>query len=120
MKHLFRKENPLGRSVVILAESDQFTFEQKMFCHLWFEDQDTAVVSAVVDVVKGCVYDQPQANYCPHMFSCKIPENYSSKIPVSVSLVKKECEDATNSLRVQFSPLEAGRTKDPIAVCLKG
>ena len=115
-----RKKNPLGRSVEILGEAEQFNFNIPLFCHLWFAEEQRAVVTPVASFLKICFSDLTQAGVpCPHKLNCQIPENYTAT-PVSVSIVQKECEHATNSLRVQYNPLKDGEEKGEFALCLKG
>ena len=116
----FRKKNPLGRSVEILGESEQFNFNVSLLCQFWFANEERAVVTPVVSFLKICFSDLTLVGVpCPHKLNCKIPENYTTT-PVSVSLVQKECDHATNSLRIQYNPLSEGEEKGRFALCLKG
>lgn len=53
----------------------------------------------------------------PYLTACPIPEKHKTKIPQSVSLVEKECDTASNNLRVIYNPV---KERKDFAVCVKG
>ena len=52
------------------------------------------------------------------MLVCKLPETHKDRIPDSVSIVKSECGQATNELKVVYNLPED--EKKSFAVCSKG
>jgi len=53
----------------------------------------------------------------PFLITCKIPRLRKEDIPVSVSLVERPCNNATNHLKIQYN---IPKQKNRFAVCVKG
>ena len=87
------------------------------FCHIWYKNSDSPVVSPVTKF-------QPILGFgnflAPHLLGCHPPEWVRHLVPVSVSLVEAECPRTkpSNNLRVYFNKHDSGR-KQGIAVCSK-
>ena len=54
------------------------------------------------------------------MLTCRLPLSHIDKIPVSVSMVEKECDDPTNNLRIVYNIPNTPQEKKSFAVCSKG
>ena len=60
------------------------------------------------------------------LLSCNLPKTHLGKIPISVSLVEKACDTATNHLKVIYNKpkdenvTDGGRTTKRFVVCSKG
>lgn len=57
--------------------------------------------------------------YQPYLIACQIPKPFHALVPTSVSIVEKQCDTATNNLRVIYN-LPADDRKKGFAVCVKG
>lgn len=57
-----------------------------------------------------------QGIFQPYLIACVIPQAYNSKVPQSISLVEKPCDNATNNVRVIY---DAPAKKKDFAVCVK-
>lgn len=51
------------------------------------------------------------------MTACVLPQRYKDQIPQSISLVEKQCDNATNNLKVIY---EKPAEKKDFGVCVKG
>jgi hypothetical protein len=58
-------------------------------------------------------------NFQPYLIACQIPKPFSALVPASVSIVEKQCDTATNNLKVIYN-LPADDRKKGFAVCVKG
>lgn len=58
-----------------------------------------------------------QGIYQPYLTACVLPQRYKDQIPQSISLVEKQCDNATNNLRVIY---EKPAERKDFAVCVKG
>jgi hypothetical protein len=57
--------------------------------------------------------------YQPYLIACQIPKPFQGLVPASVSVVEKQCDTATNNLRVIYN-LPPDDHKKGFAVCVKG
>ena len=117
-----RKNNRLGPTVRILGMLDRLVPKVKTYCLLWFEDAKEPVVSKVVEY--KYIWYKKWGNYKPGIFqpyllACQLPKSHWKKAPISVSVVERVCDTATNNLRVIYNPPKSGVKKD-FAVCVKG
>ena len=117
-----RKNNRLGPTVRILGMIDRLEPKVKTYCLLWFEDAKEPVVSKVVEY--KYIWYKKWGNYKPGIFqpyllACQLPKSHWKKAPISVSVVERVCDTATNNLRVIYNPPKSGVKKD-FAVCVKG
>lgn len=115
-----RQKSRIGPAVRILGMIDRIEPKVKSYCQLWFDgEQEPAVVKTFE--YKYIWYNKwgnyKQGIYQPYLIACLIPKKYHGRIPASVSMVEKECDTATNNLRVIYNKVE--RKKD-FAVCVKG
>lgn len=58
-------------------------------------------------------------NFQPYLIACRIPQPFHALVPASVSIVEKQCDTATNNLKVIYN-LPADDRKKGFAVCVKG
>ena len=54
----------------------------------------------------------------PYLLACQLPKTHWKKAPISVSIVERICDKATNNLRVIYNPPKG--PKKHFAVCVKG
>lgn len=95
------------------------------YLQLWYEDEEKfrTVEVANVDSVFRWWTVGVRGNYHPFLLSFPLPlEDGSSlqeeDIPVSVSLVKEECDLATNDVKLIFNWVER-REKQDFGICFK-
>ena len=124
-----RKANNHGASVRILAMTKALKPTVKI-CQLWFKGQYFPVESEVVEFVNGGE-DLDKQNEAldetnngvnllnPFLLECPIPEQYKDQVPLSVSLVHKRCDKATNNLKVQYNLPTRKEPKKKFALCMK-
>lgn len=117
-----RKRSLIGPSVRILGMIDRIQPSVKTYCHFWFDGQKEP------HIVKSFEYkyiwhnkwgNYKQGIYQPYLIACRIPKPFHGIVPASVSLVEKECETATNNLRVIYNRPPDDHKKG-FAVCVKG
>ncbi|BES91209.1 DUF23 [Nesidiocoris tenuis] len=115
-----RKMSKIGPAVRILAMINRIEPTIKTHCQFWFENKKEPVFVKVMEY-KYIWYKKwgnyKQGIFQPYLIACQIPEHYHSQIPLSVSIVEKVCDNATNNLRVVYNkpPKKGG-----FAVCVKG
>ncbi|KAF6213271.1 hypothetical protein GE061_010989 [Apolygus lucorum] len=115
-----RKMSKIGPAVRILAMINRIEPTIKTHCQFWFENKKEPVIVKVMEY-KYIWYKKwgnyKQGIFQPYLIGCQIPEPYHSKVPLSVSIVEKVCDNATNNLRVIYNkpPKKGG-----FAVCVKG
>lgn len=112
----------IGPAVRILGMIDRIQPNVKTYCHFWFDGQKEP------HIVKTFEYkyiwhnkwgNYKQGIYQPYLIACRIPKPFHGIVPASVSLVEKECETATNNLRVIYNRPPDDHKKG-FAVCVKG
>lgn len=115
-----RKLSRIGPAVRILAMINRIEPTIKTHCQFWFENKKEPVFVKVMEY-KYIWYKKwgnyKQGIFQPYLIACQIPEPYHSQVPISVSVVEKVCDNATNNLRVVYNkpPKKGG-----FAVCVKG
>ncbi|XP_050292845.1 uncharacterized protein LOC126733555 isoform X2 [Anthonomus grandis grandis] len=124
--HLFgayldkRKNNRLGPTVRILGMIDRIEPTVITHCQFWFDGKKEPVISKSFEY-KYVWYKKwgnyKQGIFQPYLIACVIPQAYNSKVPQSISLVEKPCDNAPNNLKVIFN---MPRNKKDFAVCVKG
>lgn len=117
-----RKNSKIGPAVRILGMIDRINPTVKTFCQFWFDGQKEPFI------VKTFEYKYMwfskwgnfiQGNFQPYLIACQIPKPFQALVPASVSIVEKQCDTATNNLKVIYN-LPADDRKKGFAVCVKG
>lgn len=115
-----RPQNRLGSAVRILGMIDRIEPTVITYCQFWFEGKKEPVITKTFEY-KYIWYKKwgnyKQGIYQPYLTACVVPQQYRDKIPQSISLVEKACDNATNNLRVIYQKPEV---KKDFAVCVKG
>lgn len=115
-----RKLSRIGPAVRILGMINRIEPTIKTYCQFWFSNHKEPVV------VKSMEYkyiwykkwgNYKQGVFQPYLIACQIPKSFHHLVPVSVSLVEKICDTATNNLRVVYNKVDK---KKGFAVCVKG
>ncbi|XP_050069299.1 uncharacterized protein LOC126557535 [Anopheles maculipalpis] len=117
-----RKRSRIGPAVRILGMIDRIEPREKTFCQLWFDGQKEPFIVKTFEY-KYIWFNKwgnyKQGIYQPYLIACQIPKPFRGLVPASVSLVEKQCDTATNNLRVLYNrPLDD--EKRGFAVCVKG
>lgn len=90
------------------------------FCQLWFDDIEAPIISHVHRYrylfYEAWGYSKDGPN--EYRLACSNPLASIGKIPKSVSIVEKPCDNATNLLKISYN-LPKNNVKDPIAICTK-
>ncbi|CAH1962938.1 unnamed protein product [Acanthoscelides obtectus] len=115
-----RTNNRLGPTVRILGMIDRIEPTVVTYCQFWFDGKKDPIIGKSFEY-KYIWYKKwgnyKQGIYQPYLIACVIPQKYRDHIPQSISLVEKQCDNATNNLRVIY---ERPREKKDFAVCVKG
>jgi len=119
-----RHKNRLGPTVRILSMINRIEPTVKTYCQLWFNSTKEPVFSKVLEY-KYIWYKKwgnyKQGIFQPYLMACQLPKNYWNEAPSSVSIVERECDNATTNLRVVYNKLPAEeKEKKKFAVCVKG
>ncbi|XP_023326460.1 uncharacterized protein LOC111699919 [Eurytemora carolleeae] len=116
-----RASNRLGPTIRILTMINRIEPTVKTHCQLWFNSTNTPIFSKVLEY-KYIWYKKwgnyKQGIFQPYLLACQIPKSHWGEVPASVSIVEKECDDATNNIRVIYNKHEGPKKK--FAVCVKG
>lgn len=117
-----RKSSLIGPSVRILGMIDRIEPKVKTYCQFWFDGQKEPHIVKTFEY-KYIWYNKwgnyKQGIYQPYLIACQIPKPFHSVVPASVSIVEKECDTATNNLRVIYNRPPDDKKKG-FAVCVKG
>lgn len=117
-----RKNSRLGPAVRILGMIDRIEPKVKTYCQFWFDGQKEPYIVKTFEY-KYIWYNKwgnyKQGIYQPYLLACQIPKPFHGVVPASVSIVEKECDTATNNLRVIYNRPPDGKKKG-FAVCVKG
>lgn len=117
-----RNASLIGPAVRILGMIDRIEPKVKTYCQLWFDGQKEPYIVKTFEYKYMWVNkwgNYKQGIYQPYLIACKIPKPFHGIVPASVSMVEKECDTATNNLRVLYNrPSDYKRKK--FAVCVKG
>ncbi|XP_055380469.1 uncharacterized protein LOC129611370 [Condylostylus longicornis] len=117
-----RKKSLLGPTVRILGMIDRIEPNVKTYCQFWFDGQKEPYIVKTFEY-KYIWYNKwgnyKQGIYQPYLIACQIPKPFHGIVPSSVSMVEKECDTATNNLRVIYNRPEDDKKKG-FAVCVKG
>jgi len=119
-----RPKNRLGPTVRILGMINRLEPKVKTYCQLWFNSSKEPVFSKVLEY-KYIWYKKwgnyKQGIFQPYLLACQLHKNYWGKVPASVSVVERQCDLATNNLRVIYNkPDDPKEKKNKFAVCVKG
>ncbi|XP_072381051.1 uncharacterized protein [Diabrotica undecimpunctata] len=113
-----RSENTLGPTVRIVGMIDRYKINLPTYCQFWFNDTNNPVIVKTYEHKIIWWFGKPQKGYfIPYLISCVLPKQLSKQVPESISLVERECDTATNRLRVIYD--NPGKKED-FAVCVKG
>jgi len=117
-----RAKNRLGPTVRVLSMINRIEPTVKTFCQLWFNKTQEPIFSKVLEY-KYIWYKKwgnyKQGIFQPYLLACQLPKSHWGEIPSSVSIVEKECDNATNNLRVIYNKPASGK-KEKFCVCVKG
>lgn len=117
-----RKNSRIGPAVRILGMIDRIEPKVKTYCQFWFDGQKEPFIVKTFEY-KYIWYNKwgnyKQGIYSPYLIACQIPKPFHSIVPASVSIVEKECDTATNNLRVIYNRPPDDKKKG-FAVCVKG
>ncbi|XP_037933200.1 uncharacterized protein LOC119668933 [Teleopsis dalmanni] len=93
----------------------------KSYCQLWYENKTQPVIIPIVEykTIWYKKWGNSARSVYPYLLSCIIPEENMNDIPITVSLVKEECDRATNNLKISYELPEKPKTKSGFAVCVK-
>lgn len=119
-----RKTIPDGEVFIrVLGMIDRVNMNDKMFCQIWYDKIDESFIVPVDNYNYIWMSDWGNAidgQYQPYLISCRIPEVMRQRIPSSVSLVGKQCDLATNNLRVIYNRPISEDMRKSFGVCVKG
>ena len=94
-----RKLNYLGPTVRIIGMANEWK-KEVLYCHFWFSSEVSVKSEpAIIESISKGKYVKSNLLWSI-MISCKIPENFKDKIPVSVSLTGNSHEKYSNNLRL--------------------
>lgn len=117
-----RKHSRIGPTVRILGMINRIEPKVKTFCQFWFDGQKEPFIVKTFEY-KYIWYNKwgnyKQGIYQPYLIACQIPKPFHHVVPSSVSMVEKECDTATNNLRVIYNRPQDDQKKG-FAVCVKG
>ncbi|XP_028144962.1 uncharacterized protein LOC114338558 isoform X1 [Diabrotica virgifera virgifera] len=115
-----RPNNRLGPTVRILGMIDRIEANVTTYCQFWFDNKKDPVMAKTFEY-KYIWYKKwgnyKHGIYQPYLIACILPPKFKDQIPQSVSLVEKQCDNATNNLRIIY---EKPKVKKDFAVCVKG
>lgn len=117
-RDFYKRQN---QSVVkIIALIEHLDAKVKTFCQLWFDGFSAPVVSKVYEYTLMWHESQGvnRSGSQPYLVTCLNPLVNLGLIPSAVSLVVRDCEVASNYLRVIYNPPEIGKVK-PVGVCVR-
>ena len=118
-----RKENRLGATVRILGMIDRLEPTVETHCQFWFPLSNEPQLSKVLEykyIWNSKWGNQKQGILQPYLLACRLPKDHTDLVPVSVSIVEKPCEKASNNLRVIYNARDEGGKKKKFGVCVKG
>lgn len=110
--------------VRILGMIDRNEPTTRTCCQFWFKNKLSPVIvkSLPYNLIWNTfwkVYDD--GVYQPYLISCVLPKKYENSVPISVSLVERPCDNATNNLKIIYDVPKHGKTKKKdFGVCVKG
>lgn len=115
-----REASKVGPVIRILAYINQPFIEVKTFCQFKFTGSRDPIVVETHEY-RLMWYTQWGINSKgsqPHLISCINPFASFGLVPLTVSLVEHECDEASNSLEIIYNEPEIGKKK-PFGVCVK-
>ncbi|KAH8306825.1 hypothetical protein KR018_003780 [Drosophila ironensis] len=118
--YLDRRDAVKQRTVRVLATANQIGDQfPPTHCQLWFDGKREPVLVAVTEFLSVWIRawgHKPQLSY-PHLLSCPVPKqlppNLMHSLPRTVSLVARQCDRASNSLRINQDAGKPGKPEDP-------
>ncbi|XP_059472474.1 uncharacterized protein LOC132194899 [Neocloeon triangulifer] len=93
----------------------------ELYCQIWYTNEPQPIISKVhhAQYMWYTYWGYQNAALQPYLWSCRIPDEFQSRVPESVSLVGHPCQNPSNNLRVVYNLPESGE-KENFAVCVKG
>ena len=93
--------------------------QTKLFCQLWFDGIDDVIVSEVHEYLLMWPdgWELTDQESPPYLVSCKNPLMTTGLVPASVSLVERQCDNATNFIDINYNRPETERLE--LAICTK-
>ncbi|ODM90221.1 hypothetical protein Ocin01_16460 [Orchesella cincta] len=89
--------------VRVLGMSDALLMDQKnatlKMCQFWYKDRREPELTPISDLRMIWNHKWGRGHYYPYLITCQLPL-YFKQVPVSVSVVSKKCESATNNLNI--------------------
>lgn len=115
-----RQPNTIGPTIRILGMIDRIEPKIKTFCLIWFDMDKAPIASKIVQY--KYIWHKEWGNYKsgilqPYLLSCHLPKSHWKDTPISVSIVERICDTATNNLKVIYNK---EKNKKDFAVCVKG
>ena len=104
--------------VKVLAYSDNPFPEIKLFCQLWYDNNNESIE---IEAELESLYNWKQRNektLKPFLIVCSNPLMNQGLVPSSVSIVENQADVAKNNFQIIYKPPES-RNKKPFAPCLK-
>ncbi|XP_065365629.1 uncharacterized protein LOC135958665 [Calliphora vicina] len=96
-----------------------------IYCQLWFEDDNRPVISTIREykIIWEPTWGVKAGVYYPYLMTCELPKNANitgDPTPKVVNLVGRQCDTASNSLRIVYDKPVNSEEKQEFAVCVKG
>jgi hypothetical protein len=112
-----RRRNTNGPSIRILGLRNSSLQPQiNLYCRIWFDEETKPAVSRVIEQASFSKHYFEPGKLQPYLLTCKLPETYLQKVPISDSIVKWIRTRARNHLKVIHNGVEK---KKEFAVCVK-
>ena len=94
------KHEPVIRINVLLNRVDP---EIEAFCQIWYKDLDEPLIVRPFEIrlMWNKEFGVNRNGWSPYMIGCKNP--YLTQVPLSVSLVENECDEAINNLPIIYN-----------------
>ena len=102
------KHEPVIRILIFLNRVDP---DIETFCQIWYKDLDEPLIVRPFEIrlMWNKDFGVNRHGSSPYMIGCKNP--YLTQVPLSVSLVENECDEAINNLPIIYNLVEEGQKK---------
>ncbi|KNC29046.1 hypothetical protein FF38_01400 [Lucilia cuprina] len=96
-----------------------------IYCQLWFQDDNRPFISTITEykIIWEPSWGVKPNVYYPYLMTCEVPKNSNvtgDTTPKAVNVVGRQCDTASNSLRVIYEKPAESVEKHDFAVCVKG